>query len=230
MLLQQAFIEWRTSSCTKKLLDCLSNSFLQKIKALEYEIVFAKTDYGLHCMIIDDEPSEKSCMIGLAKLSQSFMYCHQKNHQTDEPWQPDSWYKVSIDSPNSLGEKTINLLELLDMRSGEISRLPISKLNSQKTTDTTKNIAFSKSSDSKPEAPVYVPIKNETPAMIEEPKISTWWIWPLIIFIGFLVHPIAGGVLIALAICWYTLKFIFSSPILCLILVVIIIFGVLSAM
>ena len=81
---------------------------------------------------------------------------------------------------------------------------------------------------SEPEDPVYVATQNNIPEPIEQTKKSTWWIWPLIIFIGFLFNPIAGGVLIALAICWYILKFIFSSPILCLILVVIIIFGFLS--
>lgn len=79
--------------------------------------------------------------------------------------------------------------------------------------------------------PVYVAIENNAPALMEQPKTSTWWIWPLIIFIGFLINPIAGGVLIALAICWYTLKFIFSSPVLCgiaaLIVVGVFIYGIL---
>ena len=247
-VLQQAFIEWRAYSNTKKLINCLSESFLQKIGALDYEVVFAKAGIGLNKMIIDRKPPNNTCMIGLSKPHHSLMFCYDKTSQTDDRWRPNTWYEVSIDPPDSAYEQVVNQLEelgsndeyqpeLLDrldeQRVHEPEYLDLEPLrnevSSQEKNDNEENKIVSTSGSSKPEVPIHIALQNETLAPIEQPKKSTWWIWPLIIFIGFLFNPVAGGVLIALAICWYILKFIFSSPILCLILVIIIIIGFLSA-
>ena len=63
---------------------------------------------------------------------------------------------------------------------------------------------------SKPETPVYVAIHSDAPAPMEQKKTSIWWIWPVIIIIGFGLHPTMGGMFIGIAIFWYLFKFILS--------------------
>ena len=113
MELQEAFLEWRSNSRAKKLLDCLSSGFLQKIKVLGYEIVFAKAGIGLNKMIIDRKPPNNTCMIGLSKPHHSLMFCYDKTSQTDDKWRPSTWNEVSIDVPDSAGEQTIHKLKEL---------------------------------------------------------------------------------------------------------------------
>lgn len=113
MELQEAFLEWRSNSRAKKLLDCLSSGFLQKIKVLGYEIVFAKAGIGLNKMIIDRKPPNNTCMIGLSKPHHSLMFCYDKTSQTDDKWRPSTWYKVSIDAADSADEQTVHQLEEL---------------------------------------------------------------------------------------------------------------------
>jgi uncharacterized protein YoxC len=111
--LQHAFVEWRSNSRAKKLVDCLSNDFLQKIKTLDYAIVFAKAGIGLNKMIIDRKPPNNTCMIGLSKPHHSLMFCYDKTSQTDDMWRPNTWYEVSIDAPDSADEQTVHQLEEL---------------------------------------------------------------------------------------------------------------------
>ena len=113
MELQEAFLEWRSNSRAKKLLDCLSSGFLQKIKVLGYEIVFAKAGIGLNKMIIDRKPPNNTCMIGLSKPHHSLMFCYDKTSQTDDKWRPSTWYEVSIDAADSADEQTVHQLEEL---------------------------------------------------------------------------------------------------------------------
>lgn len=112
--LQQAFLEWRANSRAKKMTDCLPSSFLQKIKALDYEIVFAKAGVGLERMIIDRKPPSSTRMVGLTSHSHSIMYCYEHTYQGDELWTPNTWNEVSIDDvPDSAGEQTIHKLKEL---------------------------------------------------------------------------------------------------------------------
>ncbi len=113
LALQQAFLEWRANSRSKKMTDCLPSSFLQKIKALDYEIVFAKAGVGLERMIIDRKPPSSTRMVGLTSHSHSIMYCYEHTYQGDELWTPNTWYEVSIDVPDSADEQTVNQLEEL---------------------------------------------------------------------------------------------------------------------
>lgn len=113
LALQQAFLEWRANSRSKKMTDCLPSSFLQKIKALDYEIVFAKAGVGLERMIIDRKPPSSTRMVGLTSHSHSIMYCYEHTYQGDELWTPNTWYEVSIDAADSADEQTVHQLEEL---------------------------------------------------------------------------------------------------------------------
>ena len=113
LALQQAFLEWRANSRSKKMTDCLPSSFLQKIKVLDYEIVFAKAGVGLERMIIDRKPPSSTRMVGLTSHSYSIMYCYEHTYQGDELWTPNTWYEVSIDAADSADEQTVNQLKEL---------------------------------------------------------------------------------------------------------------------
>lgn len=106
--LQEAFLEWRANSRGKKIYDFLPSGFLEKIKQLGYDIVFAKAGVGLERMIIDRKPPSSTRMVGLSSTAHSIMYCYNKTYEGDECWTPDTWYEVSIDSPDAANEQTVH--------------------------------------------------------------------------------------------------------------------------
>jgi len=112
--LQKAFLEWRTNSRSKKISDFLPSSFLEKIRQLGYEIVFAKAGVGLNLMIIDRKPPSNTRMVGLSSVAHSLMYCHDRASQGDECWTPNTWYEVTIDHPDDDDEQTVRQLEKLE--------------------------------------------------------------------------------------------------------------------
>lgn len=68
-------------------------------------------------------------------------------------------------------------------------------------------------------------ISDEQHIEKNQENFATWWIWPVIILIGFTMDGRLGVGLVVIAIFWYTLKFIFNSPILLFILIAIFAFG-----
>lgn len=76
--------------------------------------MFAKAGLGLNRMIVDRKPHSDTYMVGLSIASHSIMYCHEKTSQTDDLWRPNTWYEVSIDSPDAADEQTVHQLEELE--------------------------------------------------------------------------------------------------------------------
>jgi len=92
-----------------------------------------------------------------------------------------------------------------------------------------KNLRSEKNeSPFEPKVPSHVKVRNDTSDTIKQPKKSTWWIWLIVILIGFIFHPTVGGLFLVIAIFWYVLRLVFSAKVLIGLIFMAITFGMIS--
>lgn len=218
-IIQKKFLDWLPNCMSHQFKDYLPSDLLDKIHQLQYEITFTKAGSGFNHMIIDMEPSQNTLMVGLTKTDHSIMYCYNRTNPADTSWIQNTWYEVSIKSPNSLGEKTVDKLEVL---SHEYSLQTLEQLKVKETQTSVVPLVV----EEKLNTSLTDHQSNATEVKDPKPKMTTWWIWPLLIFVSFIVNTQIGTVVVGLAIFWFTIKLLIKFPVLWMLVGLFLIVGV----